>query len=516
MPFVNGEIYSYEEFIKDNKAKVNGYLNLIMWASVLAGPAIALGILIGLFNDITYYDCMDISVVVIVFAIIHTVLFVKFRYSVLVGLFALISIDSILVYLSINHLYISLIWFCVPLLSILFCNRWIYFVALVVNYFTMVIATYITAPYFIQTRSNYSVPSDFFWSRIWGFTIEASIMMLAGILLGKHSISHFKDLIERNNQITDQIKETQEKMDILDSMADIYDYVNLLNFSANTEMSLRDRNRIQRGIDPVTQTHTNLNRKLNETIMPDQRDKFLEFTNISTVRSRLANRKVISSEFVDAISGWFRAQYIAVDKANDGIPNMVIYTVSNIDEEKRREEHLIRISRTDELTRLYNRRCYDEDVADFNGKMIPPNLVIFSADVNGLKGVNDTMGHAAGDELIKGAAECLVSAIGNKGKVYRMGGDEFQAMVFTDNPEQIFESIQKKISGWHGKTVKELHLSVGFAKVEDAEVPNITAIEKVADGRMYADKRAYYQRAGIDRRSGGDRRDGQDRRRRSD
>ncbi len=506
MPFVNGTVYSYEEFINDNKAKVNGYLNLIMWACVLAGPAIAMGILVGLFEDVTYYDCMDISVVVVVFAIVHTVLLYKFRYSVFVGLFALVSIDLILVYLSINHLYISLIWFCVPFLSILFCNRWIYALALVINYFTMVITTYITAPYFIQTRSNYSVPMDFFWNRIWGFTIEASIMMLAGILLGKHAISHYKDLIERNNQITDQIQETQEKMDILDSMADIYDYVNLLNFTANTEMSLRDRNRIQRGIDPVNQTHTNLNRKLNETIMPDMREKFLEFTNISTVRSRLANKKVISAEFVDSISGWFRAQYIAVDKANDGIPNMVIYTVSNIDEEKRREEALIRISRTDELTRLYNRRCYDEDVADFNGKMIPSNLVIFSADVNGLKGVNDTLGHAAGDELIKGAAECFVSAIGNRGKVYRMGGDEFQAMVYTDNPQQIFDEIMKNTSKWQGKTVKELHLSVGFAKAEDVENPTITAIEKVSDERMYAEKRAYYERSGIDRRSGDRRR----------
>ena len=147
--------------------------------------------------------------------------------------------------------------------------------------------------------------------------------------------------------------------------------------------------------------------------------------------------------------------------------------------------------------------------------MIPSNLVIFSADVNGLKEVNDSLGHAAGDELIKGAAECFVSVIGNRGKVYRMGGDEFQAMVHTDDPEQILDEVKRRIVTWKGKTVDKLAVSIGYASVEDledVENPTITSIEKVADERMYDEKRAYYQREGIDRREGHDRRTGIDRR----
>ena len=44
----------------------------------------------------------------------------------------------------------------------------------------------------------------------------------------------------------------------------------------------------------------------------------------------------------------------------------VIFTIQNIDDEKRREEHLLRIALTDELTRLYNRRSYDEDIETYN------------------------------------------------------------------------------------------------------------------------------------------------------
>ncbi len=141
-------------------------------------------------------------------------------------------------------------------------------------------------------------------------------------------------------------------------------------------------------------------------------------------------------------------------------------------------------------------------MASYNGKMIPSNLVIFSAEVNGLKIVNDSLGHAAGDELIKGAAECFVASIGNRGTVYRMGGDEFQSLVFSDHPDLIMSEIRKKTESWKGKMVQKLAVSVGYATAEDVENPTITAIERIADERMYEEKRAYYQREGIDRRCG--------------
>ncbi len=515
MPFSKGKIYSYEEFINDNRARVNRFLNIVLWVCVLAGPAVAVGIRIGLFPWVHYYSCMDISVIMLVIASLHSLLFKKFPYSIWAGILALVFIDCLLFYMVLLHISISVLWFIVPILSIMFCDKRIYWFSLVFNYGMMALATLITAPYFVQLTADYNDPIKYFFNHMWGFTYEASIFMLAGFLLGKHTIGHYRELVQRNNDVVEQIKETTEKMNILDSMAEIYDYVNLLNYTDSTEMSLRDKTRTARGLNMDYQTHTLMNQKLQQTVVPDQHDEFMAFTDISTVRARLANKKVITGEFIDLINGWFRAQYIAVDRTPDGIPNIVIYTVSNIEEEKQREERLIRISMTDELTRLYNRRCYDEDVEDYKDKMIPSNLVIFSADVNGLKEVNDSLGHAAGDELIKGAAECLVSVIGNRGKVYRMGGDEFQAMVHTDDPEQILDEVKRRTATWKGKTVDKLAVSIGYASVEDledVENPTITSIEKVADERMYDEKRAYYQREGIDRREGHDRRTGIDRR----
>ena len=51
------------------------------------------------------------------------------------------------------------------------------------------------------------------------------------------------------------------------------------------------------------------------------------------------------------------------------------------------------------------------------------NFVVFLIDINGLKVVNDTLGHEAGDELICGAAACITSTFKDKGNTYRIGGD---------------------------------------------------------------------------------------------
>ncbi len=179
---------------------------------------------------------------------------------------------------------------------------------------------------------------------------------------------------------------------------------------------------------------------------------------------------------------------------------MIIFTTRNVDEEKRREEHLIRLSMTDEMTRLYNRRCYEEDLEIYRKKDLEDDFVLFSIDVNGLKVVNDTKGHSAGDELIKGAADCLAFTVGNRGKVYRTGGDEFMAILHTDDAESIRSQIIQKASEWHGMYTDKLTMSVGYASHKDNPDLRIDDIEHKADSDMYSEKDKYYRENNINRR----------------
>ncbi|MBP5472885.1 MAG: hypothetical protein J6Y12_09440, partial [Lachnospiraceae bacterium] len=64
----------YSSFLRENRVKVNGYLNKVLWFFALTGPAIALGVYGGIFLDITYTTCICISVVMIFMSLIHLVL----------------------------------------------------------------------------------------------------------------------------------------------------------------------------------------------------------------------------------------------------------------------------------------------------------------------------------------------------------------------------------------------------------------------------------------------------------
>ena len=483
----------YQKFIVSNRGRVNGYLNKALWLFAITGPAIALGVAAGIFSRTDYGTCLGITVSVAVLAAVHLVMVKHLPHSMITSVFALTALDALIVYMAFGHVNISLTWFLVPLLSILFCDRRLFFYALISNYVFMLATLWGTAQYYVDLGSPFGSAQSYFFNMLSGYTIEMLVMAVAGYLIVKLAASYFLELFRQQEIIENQEKSEKARMETLDSMAEIYDNVNLISFVDNTEMSLRDPGQEKHVIDMATQTHTLMNQRIKDRVMPDQLGSFLEFTNITTVRDRLMGKKIISADFIDVITGWFRAQYITVEAASDGRPNVVIYTTRNVDDEKRREEYLVRLSMTDELTRLYNRRRLEEDMAELRAGKLDDNLAVFCIDVNGLKVVNDTKGHAAGDELIKGAADCLVLSIGQAGKVYRTGGDEFMAIVRTEAPESLRENIRSKMNEWHGMRSDKLALAIGFATSAAHPDATVDDLEHLADADMYAEKERYYR-----------------------
>ena len=173
----------------------------------------------------------------------------------------------------------------------------------------------------------------------------------------------------------------------------------------------------------------------------------------------------------------------------------LINTIHSMEEQKKKEAQLIRISMTDELTGLRNRRCYDADIGAYGTKNMENNFVVFSLDVNGLKETNDTRGHAAGDRLLVEAAKCLASVFDPIGKVYRTGGDEFMALANIDEPVAISEQIRNRAGEWEG-----LSLSTGYASHKEHPEKEIHGLEILADQMMYREKKRYYNTPGHDRR----------------
>ena len=180
---------------------------------------------------------------------------------------------------------------------------------------------------------------------------------------------------------------------------------------------------------------------------------------------------------------------------------MVILTVS-IWSIAKRTNALANASFIDQITGLYNRRAFEEAKAKLLVALPDDDFVCMTADLNGLKTVNDTQGHKAGDELIHAAAQCLKKCLGKYGDIYRIGGDEFAAFlsISGEDLEKAEKELEKEQAGWSGEMIRSLSISCGFASIREFPSENITELEKIADERMYAAKTEYYSRNGIDRR----------------
>ena len=295
-------------------------------------------------------------------------------------------------------------------------------------------------------------------------------------------------------------KEKEEQFSVLTSMSEIYYSMHLINLAENTITEYYAYNQVKEAAERNnSKDATIISREIMYATMSDEYlEKGLEFTDISTLAARMTGKKIISMELLGKNVGWIRMSIITIEADNAGVPQKVICATQIIDEEKRREEKLIYRSNTDELTKCYNRRAYEDDILQECGIHTEQNFVYISMDVNGLKSVNDTLGHEAGDELIKGASECMHKCFGSYGKVYRTGGDEFVALILAGEKQlnEIRDDFNKVTSEWTGRHIDSLTVSCGY--VTKREFPEINVIEmaKIADRRMYEAKSAYYNSNG--------------------
>jgi len=151
-----------------------------------------------------------------------------------------------------------------------------------------------------------------------------------------------------------------------------------------------------------------------------------------------------------------------------------------------------RYANYDELSGLKNRHAYIREVDNIKANG-PDDYVVIMADLNGLKMMNDSRGHEAGDTLIIGAKECLKESFNNIDTIYRIGGDEF-CIIMYDTPENVtdclktLESISAK---WQRGPVNGVSIACGYAAGDNRQ--DVEKIITRADQAMYENKRKYYK-----------------------
>ena len=167
----------------------------------------------------------------------------------------------------------------------------------------------------------------------------------------------------------------------------------------------------------------------------------------------------------------------------------IILQTGEIEQGHISERIMLKLSTTDVLTNLNNRRAFEnrmDEPADHAG-----TGVIF-CDVNGLKTANDSLGHAAGDALLQRFSALLKEQFPPE-DIYRISGDEFIVLRPGVKEEAFMTGVaelRKRIAG------QQDIASVGCAMGNE----NVLALVSKAEKDMYTDKKSYYERHGLERR----------------
>ena len=167
-------------------------------------------------------------------------------------------------------------------------------------------------------------------------------------------------------------------------------------------------------------------------------------------------------------------------------------------ERQQRLQDMQQAAYTDALTGLRNRRSFDEDIAQLGDRNSA--YAVAMIDLDGMKAINDTLGHAEGDLLLQTFARQLTRGLHESDHAYRFGGDEF-ALLFSDLPpdeatlDRIFrERIERTVKQTRAGGFPDVGASFGWASVPGQALSGVQALE-------LADQRMYLQKAGRGRRS---------------
>jgi diguanylate cyclase (GGDEF)-like protein len=164
---------------------------------------------------------------------------------------------------------------------------------------------------------------------------------------------------------------------------------------------------------------------------------------------------------------------------------------AKLEAEKETSRSFRMMANTDSMTGVRNKYAYSEDEAAIN-RMIKAGelekLAVLVCDVNGLKIVNDTQGHAAGDQLIKDAC-ALICRQFTHGSVYRIGGDEFAVLLEGkgyDSMLEVLAETNREIEANISKNAVVVSIGYSFLDRKDQQLRDV--FER-ADQMMYERKK---------------------------
>lgn len=174
----------------------------------------------------------------------------------------------------------------------------------------------------------------------------------------------------------------------------------------------------------------------------------------------------------------------------EGKPTGGLITARDIEDRKKAEMEMHYMAEHDELTKLYNRSYFERKILETDEQNIVPTAVLV-CDVDGLKLVNDTLGHSAGDQLLLTSARLFFDNCPPEAVVARIGGDEFAVLLPGYNNEQfnhLFDYLRKAIKEFNNiEPDMPISISMGYA-IKTSPQERLLEVMKKAEETMYREK----------------------------
>lgn len=288
----------------------------------------------------------------------------------------------------------------------------------------------------------------------------------------------------------------REHLRVLQSFTEIYNTMHVIDLEKNLFYEYKSQDYVDVHLNQHTQNAVSgmkavMTARVNQELLSE----VLEFSDLTTLGERLKNKQFISMEFMGREKQWMRATFIVVERGGDGCATKVIFTTQNIHENKSYVQELLKKTNIDEFTGFYNRRAYENDKYDIEQIGNMEHMVLFMFDINGLKKVNDTWGHQAGDELILASCRCMEEVFSEYGRIYRIGGDEFVCLAYLKDvsAEELNSRFQQLLCLYRGDYAEKASVSSGYVREKELQEPNFKEMERIADTRLYEAKSKYYK-----------------------
>ena len=348
-------------------------------------------------------------------------------------------------------------------------------------------------------RAEYRIMLD-------GKPVWHTVRIIHGISSGKNDYFVF-GVINIDKEVRERIelkkkeKESEVYDRIAETLASNYDVVYYVDMTTNRYTGLTTNNIFGqfRVADEGTDFFAAAPKNALKIIHPHDFVKFVNTVDKDYINAQLKQKKKIILNYRMVVDE--KTQYTRLTIMWTSDREHIVIGVENIDNEVRKErEHLKalnsekELARRDELTGAKNKTAYLEltrsiqDNIDSGINYLTFAIVV--CDINGLKQINDTEGHKAGDEYIQACAS-LICHIFAHSPVFRIGGDEFVVFLRGEDyafKAQLFDNLRKEVlanRGQHGKPV----IASGMSSYDPAVDKGVSEVFDRADAIMFENKR---------------------------